>query len=386
MGASRTPSRRRRGGFAAVLAGLVLAALPGATPAAESPGSDPAGDVKARGLTKKERNALDLVSVRAFGEEGLGLFVLATFRGNVTKAIGRGHLKDALVALVAEPLPGAGQAAGLITSGAGPVGETVRRTTSERVGIVRNGREVFFFVAGPGFSRAQAAVVKAFARTPAPAPTARSAQPPDVEPGLWGSILARKGADGAAVELDQQPLSCEELTDLSAILEDARQAATFVRAEGIAERLGEILVLDVGAMAARRCGGDPFAVTGEITMSLFMPGEVRVVGTITSDPPGATFGALEIALPPTQASPRGAGATIARTITSYICPAQLPTGRVSGTVGLQDTLTCSGGTLAAGQEFVLQIRMSPPPVSGMGAQLFAVHDGTPLGPIEVTGP
>ncbi len=374
--------------MAVALAAAALVALPGATPAAETPGADPAGDVKARGLTKKERNALDLVSVRAFGEEGLGLFVLATFRGNVTRAIGRGHLKDALVTLVAEPHPGAGLAAGLVTSGPGPVGEMVRRTASERVGIVRNGREVFFFIAGPGFSKAQAAVVKTFARTPAPVPepAARALRPPDVEPELWGSILVRRGADGATVELDPRPLSCEQLTDLSAILDDARPAAIVARAEGLVELVGEILVLDVTARMSGRCGGDPYAVIGDVTMSLFMPGEIRVVGTITSDPPGASFDALKVVIPPTQASPRGAGAAIPRTITNFICPAQLPTGRISGTLGLQDTLTCSGGTLAAGQEFVFQIRMTPVPATGMGAELFAVYAGTPLGPIDVTGP
>src|SRR5919198_4013011 len=71
-------------------------------------GSDRAGDVRAAGLSAKERAALDIRSVRVTGEEGLGAFVVVKLGGNLEQAIGRGHLKNAVVGIVLHPKPGRG--------------------------------------------------------------------------------------------------------------------------------------------------------------------------------------------------------------------------------------------------------------------------------------
>src|SRR5688572_4620061 len=99
----RRPASRegsRRSVLVAVAAVLALALVPAFAFAGDTSSADPAGDVVATGLTANERRALDIVSVQVTGEEGLGVFVTVTFRGNIQRAIGRGALEEALVAFI----------------------------------------------------------------------------------------------------------------------------------------------------------------------------------------------------------------------------------------------------------------------------------------------
>jgi hypothetical protein len=186
--------------------------LASAAAAADVTGPDPAGDVKAKGLTAAERAALDVVSVRVVGEPGLGVFVTATFRGNFEQRVGRGHLKTALAALVLVPKPDAGIPAGLVTAGKGPVGTVLEHTGTEAVGAVREGKTVTFFVAGPGFENVASVEV----RTLAKAPRLRGRQPagvidlPDV---TWDDILDA-ATDVAALPANATLLSCSDLRAL----------------------------------------------------------------------------------------------------------------------------------------------------------------------------
>jgi hypothetical protein len=78
--------------------------------------------------------------------------------------------------------------------------------------------------------------------------------------------------------------------------------------------------------------------------------------------------------------------TTPRKVTNYICPTQLPSAAVTTTTNPQDTLTCTGGSLALGQQFSLNIQSSPLPSSGMGGQLLVHQDGAYLAPFPITGP
>jgi hypothetical protein len=170
-----------RVGLAALGAILVAALVPLAASGGSGQKNDPAADVRAAGLTNAERAALDIRSVRYWGEEGLGLFVLVHFAGNLEQAIGHGHLTNAAVGIVIHPKPGTGQASGLVTMGARSVVGTIRisptktlqvtttaekdfrHTRSAKVGIVRNRNDAFFFVLGPGFSNVASVEAKSFA-------------------------------------------------------------------------------------------------------------------------------------------------------------------------------------------------------------------------------
>src|SRR5438552_889253 len=147
-------------------------------------GTDPTGDVKAAGLTRSERAALDIRAVRVIGEEGLGVLVDVTFVGNLQALIGRGHLVNAVVGIVLRPKPGGGLPAGLLTRGAELVTRTIRvshskkvsfamtqeknlrRTRSTNVEVVRSGRHVFFSIFGPGLSHVASVEARSFAALP----------------------------------------------------------------------------------------------------------------------------------------------------------------------------------------------------------------------------
>lgn len=102
----------------------------------------------------------------AAGQEPSGLVVTVTFRGNLQQAIGRRDLKNAAVAMILEPKSAGPAEAAVVTQGPGAIGQTLRRTRSTQVGVVRAGRILEFFVHGPGVSQVGQVVVKAFAVRP----------------------------------------------------------------------------------------------------------------------------------------------------------------------------------------------------------------------------
>ena len=116
--------------------------------------------------------------------------------------------------------------------------------------------------------------------------------------------------------------------------------------------------------------------------------EVKLTGMLH----GASFGyplarsadstnpvdAIKVVLPPAGSTPRK--------VTNYICPAQLPSAAIATTTAASDTLMCSGGSLALGQQFSLNVQSSPAPSVGMGGQLVVHQDGAYLAPFSISGP
>jgi hypothetical protein len=88
--------------------------------------------------------------------------------------------------------------------------------------------------------------------------------------------------------------------------------------------------------------------------------------------------AIKVVLPP--------AGTTARAVTNYICPTQLPGATITTTSHPNDTLMCSGGSLAIGQQFTLNVQTLPVPASGMGGQLIVRQDGAYLSPFPISGP
>src|SRR5262249_25408900 len=133
----------RRGALALAVFAVLLAWAVTAT-AGDVTGTDKAGDVKAPKLTKAERDAMDIVWVNAIGEEGLGMMAIVTFRGNIRKALGRGNLKQGLVAMLLTPKDRSRTPAVLATRGTA-IDSVYRKTRADEVGAVRNGRQIVFF-------------------------------------------------------------------------------------------------------------------------------------------------------------------------------------------------------------------------------------------------
>lgn len=207
-----------RAALAATLAtGLLLPAS--ALADGQVTGRDRAGDVKAKGLSAKERRALDIVSVTARGDRSAGLMVTVKFRGNFQKAMGRGHLKRGLAALVMRPAAKGKRPTGILTTGAGKVGTTLRRTASDDVGVVREGRSLTFFVTGRALEGIKTIEVKAFARRPR---RARSSQ--ELESASDWLLTAK--ADAADAEritaFDLKKADCPVLQGWQAAAKDKR--------------------------------------------------------------------------------------------------------------------------------------------------------------------
>ena len=175
-------------------------------------------------LKAKERRALDIVSVSATGDESVGLVVNVTFKGNVQRFIGRGSLKSALVALILHPKPGTGDPAGLITRGAGIVGQTGRKTRSGDIGVLRDGRSLTFVVGGSGLANVESLEVKSFARKPrAGGRGARLSQ--TVSDRAWDLIQTEQAADSETLPAPSATSSCEDLLAMSRSLgEDLKEA------------------------------------------------------------------------------------------------------------------------------------------------------------------
>jgi hypothetical protein len=215
-----------------------------------------AGPLGPVGLTPTERSALHIVSVQAVGAEGSGMLVTVTFGGNLEKAIGRGNLKNALVAVILRPKDAQLATADLATDGAGPIGLTSKKTRSKSVGAVRNGRTFTFFIAGPGSSNVKDVVVKTFTSLPT-RKTAAAAAGKDVPPDVWEKLEQVVAFDEKeAAALDATANGSSDCFDLK--LMQLRAAKALARAEGrqsmLVDLRGEIDA-DI-ARVSKNVGGD----------------------------------------------------------------------------------------------------------------------------------
>ena len=207
---------KRRLRLAFLLAIVGAAALSTVALAGDVTGRDSSGDVRAPGLTAAERAAIDVVRVQAVGQANLGVVVTATFRGNFEQAVGHGHLKTALAALVLVPKPGAGAPAGVVTQGPDD-GTVLRQTRSTHVGAVRDGKTVTFYVVGGGYENVAGVEVRTLAKVP-PSGRALAADPPEVSSAEWTDIL-RSPTDRAALATQVNDLTCTQLDALRSSLE-----------------------------------------------------------------------------------------------------------------------------------------------------------------------
>lgn len=365
---------------------------------------DPVGDLeRVKGLSKRERRALDIVSMRIVGEEGLGLFVTVTFRGNLERSIGHSRLRKAVVTLVLHPRPGTGTDAGLASSGAGMLGKTRRETGSEEVAVVRDRRTLTFLVVGPGFGNV--ASVEAGSSRRGFAGRAR-----DPARAFGGTLFdVEPLSDSLVKELDEPatPLGCSSLdererqarkalAEIEAFERAARRRGEFARAAD-AQANANAFRTYLGRIADKKrelnCDGDAAppvrTIAGQGACAFF--DSTEIVCTLEFAPVDQVFRPLG-AKPPARPAQISLDAIQmvapgGRRITAFLCPVRLPGGSLSDTAGPNDTLTCSGGTLLTGQPFTVNIRTSPGPTAGMGVQLFGRPAGGQFeGPFEIPGP
>ena len=151
-----------------------------------------------------------VVSVTATGNEPIGVIVTVRFAGNVEQALGRGHLKRAVVAMILQPKSATFKIAGLATAGAGAIGHTLRGTRSKNAGVVRSGRTIAFFVAGPGLSNVGKILVKAFVTAPPATRRVLQATRDSTAP-VFQELAAKVAYDTALIPAPSPDSKCSEL-------------------------------------------------------------------------------------------------------------------------------------------------------------------------------
>jgi hypothetical protein len=115
------------------------------------------------GLSAADRAALDIQKTTASVANGVAQ-VTVQMRGSVEARLGRGGLRDAVVAIVLTPRRGeAGKPAVVGTRGANP-GKVIRNTRTKDVLVTRNGRQLSFLIVGPGVEKVGSIEVKAFSK------------------------------------------------------------------------------------------------------------------------------------------------------------------------------------------------------------------------------
>jgi hypothetical protein len=409
------------------LAAVTALALPAAALAGSGTQRDRGGVAKKVSkrfhLTKKERRALDLASIKVTGKEGLGVYVDATFKGNVERAIGRGHLKRGAIALILHPKSRRAKAAVIASLGPANAQRVLRRTRSPRVAALRTGRHVRFALLGDGFSGVKSVEVKALPRAPGRARRAATAAgDPGEVPGMTDGeaeeyvTVDELTADlvvltNALQRLDPDDLDCDELEDLyddlEDLLDDLREVSGRLD-EAEAEIRTQLNDMNLPG-DERRALIDELAKihTARLLMGFMAIGinslldEVDEILDEDCPPPPALrlamawvlFSPIEVASDDARFTGSGGPITgirvvvpdsggMQRQITNFLCPSQLPNGQVSG-----NTLECIGANaIMIGDTFRVHLQTSPPPTSGMGGQLFGRQGGSFKGPFDITGP
>jgi hypothetical protein len=225
-------------GAAVLVAGLLAGA---ATP---RPAKAPAK------LTAAEKNALRITSVEAVGVRKRGLIVVVTFKGNIERALGRGHLGDAAVALLLTSPGSKRPTAGLVAYGAGAVGTTLRKAVGKRSGIARDGRQLTFVVGGPVIPTDEI-TIKSFPSVLLGAQKARrtavrAEDPPTIEKERWEVLNDAIDEAEKSIEADGRLVDGADCLVVAQIVHWAtfasgRAAEDRDKLLGIEKRLGEVI-------------------------------------------------------------------------------------------------------------------------------------------------
>jgi len=360
----------------AVAAGLLAGALPAA--AGDVTGKDRVGDVSAPQLTQAERDAMDVVAVRATGDTRLGVVVVETFRGHVERALGRGHLAKGLVAMILRPKSAGASPAVLATSGTA-VDAVRRKTRSEQVGVVRSGRTIMFFVGGSGYANVGRVEVRTFRRVPTAARRTSASGPPTLSDAEFKEIATLPNLDKLVELADSKQLTCAQLEHLNAGILFYIQALTKADfREGIEPSADRELIRLQGFQAAIKtrlddqCRGLPKTPEAEFAWSYFGTSKNEVTGKgHFRDLSGRKVIAIQIRVPD-------------HDIDAALCPPQLP--KLSYLA--RDKIECrAGNALPGGVEFTANVRTTPNPEKFMGGRLTAtLDDGSKIGPFAISGP
>jgi glucosylceramidase len=188
------------------------------------------------GLGAAERDAITIRSVTAASDPSLGLVVTVGFAGNIERYLGQGALKNALLALVLEPSAGTQTPSWLAVQDGGftPAAfsmlvrhgkrETVKPATVDlfspehvlrtfkggQYGVIRDGDQVLFRIAGPALVNVAAIKVKLFVKSPLRSTKAG----PTLTNAGERAVVGNRPASVAALNLSSSLLSSAQLASV----------------------------------------------------------------------------------------------------------------------------------------------------------------------------
>ena len=116
--------------------------------------------------TASEHNRLDVLDVKVAVVASAGIVVSVTFTSDIERALGRGDLKDAVIALILTPRKATLSPTFVATRGRGTFGTTLHRSTSKNITVLREATHVTFVISGPGSENVGRVTVKAFQSHP----------------------------------------------------------------------------------------------------------------------------------------------------------------------------------------------------------------------------
>jgi glucosylceramidase len=189
--------------------------------------------VKRPGLGAAERDAITIRSVTAASDPSLGLIVTVDFAGDVERYLGQRALKNALLALVLEPAAVTQTPIGVLDQGGGytPAAFSMlvrhgRRVTARRAsvdlfstehvlrtfsggqyGVIRDGEQVVFRIAGPVLANVTGIKVKVFVHSPLRSTKAG----PALTTAGWRAVVSHRPASVSSLNLSPSLLSSAQL-------------------------------------------------------------------------------------------------------------------------------------------------------------------------------
>ncbi len=185
------------------MVGLLVAALWAGSASANVVMRASHAPVRARGLSSAERQAITISAISLAGDDSVGTFVRVTFKGDVERYLGQGHLRSGRLALVLIPTHGS-QLSGLVDQGQGAAERVLPFTAARTAGAVRHEDHVTFYLADARLSRFAKIELKVFATSATHV--------------SWRQLAAAKPTSQISVPVNATRLSCSQLSTLAAQL------------------------------------------------------------------------------------------------------------------------------------------------------------------------
>ena len=246
-----------------------------------------------------ETGALTIGSLSAAADPSVGLIVTATFKGDIERYLGQGHLANGVLALVLSAEAGGQPPTGVLDTGGGlspirvPVlrrsharvspgsrlidvsaPERVQAMTSARpIAVIRDRNRVIVYIGGTGVSRLARLELKLFASAPPPAAGA------DINGSgsAWRGVVRGKPTDSASLSVDTSKLTCAQLESSRGELADVLISG--VRSELRGQEQAEQVL---GAALARVRKGPAVPTVGPHSLASALSLTARTIGQLRS--------------------------------------------------------------------------------------------------------